>query len=442
LKSIFQQALNSTGKAEKPNHELAVQVLSLQDRAIGLDFGERPADASRNSLFDLLHSRLASQAMQLSVKFTNWVHELVDDSSAGVQAARFSADAGRNYLRDLIGSLRKEVHEIHKRQIEARIQLTSPSQWGDSLKSSWWSTRRSQQYELLENRVVEQGLACLEELVLVCVQLQLQSIEAQACAVIDRLTCFEHDLKQLERRIAMQKAAATEAKADAPTGYDVAFRNLLLEHRPRLVQELRREIDAEVLTGPRKLRRFLIPGSSLDHQLWEPLQQHARQIVLNSMRQVLLILLRHGKPTDDKMALNLDAVVESHLKEPLQIGRDGSRERAVVIVPTDESAGQLQRRLQRFEQHVTAVSAATNNVTVCREAEAVPVFQLAEQIALHQPVLMQLAENLASRTDVPWEPLTAPQGTSTVEPELNPVGEKISATVCLGEIDEIPPSET
>lgn len=68
---MFQQAMQA-GKTDKSGHELASLVLSLQDRAIGLDFGERPNDPNRNTLFDLLHSRLASQAMQLAAKFTTW----------------------------------------------------------------------------------------------------------------------------------------------------------------------------------------------------------------------------------------------------------------------------------------------------------------------------------------------------------------------------------
>lgn len=87
-----------------------------------------------------------------------------------MEAARCAAESGRNYLNDLVGSMAKEIHEIHKQQIESRIMLTSPSHWGDALKtSSWWSSRRAQQQqqqqEMLEQRLVGHGLMCLEELV-------------------------------------------------------------------------------------------------------------------------------------------------------------------------------------------------------------------------------------------------------------------------------------
>lgn len=441
LKLMIQEALDASAGPKSSDQEFTSFVLSLQDRTIGLDFGERSNDPSRNSLFDLLHSRLASQAMQLAAKFTNWVHELVDDSEAGVEAARLAADAGRSYVRDLTASLTKEIHAVHQQQTESRIRLVSQAQAAEPQKSSrWWrNSNKAYQQELVENGLIEHGLLCLEELVLVCVQMQLHAVEAQATAVIDKLLCFGHELKQFAQRYRDEQttpeAAGAAGDAEMPPEGEQAVQQLLLEHRPRLVQELRRKIDQHVLSGPKKLQRFLDQPNSFDQQLGDPLLQHARQVVLNAMRQVLLILLRHGDSQRSATDINLDALLTEYLSEPWELGGNAP-ERTVVVVPDEASADPLERRLSAAGFPVHAVSAPSNNIAICREAAATDMNEIVQQIALHQPALIKLSENLHSRTDVTWEPIRQPQShkpaSDDAEP-LPPADSDFADTLCLNQ---------
>ncbi len=415
LRSMFQQALDAKRKNNVSELELAALVLSLQDRTIGLDIGERSQDTSRNTLFDLLHSRLASQAMQLSAKFTTWVHDLVDHPDAGVEAARRAAEAGRNYIHDLVGGIAKEIRERHKKHIESRILLTSQARVSESQKAGrWWPLGGSPNFQMLENRLVEHGVLCLDELVLACVQLQLQSIEAQASATIDKLIQFGHELKQFGTRFASEADEADAMDGDAAVNYERSLRQLLVSHRLRLGKELRRRMDQDVFKGPKKLQQFLSQRGSLEQDLRTLIQDNARQVVLQSLRQVLLILLQHGKSSGD--ALDLDAVLKAHLQEPLTLGRkDGDQ--VHMVVPSEASADQVERRMEAVGYHVHAVSAPCNNISVCRESTGNSAYDLANQIAMNQPALIQLADALRSRTDVAWELLS---DSRTQEPAVVP----------------------
>jgi serine/threonine protein kinase len=430
LKLMYQGALQSHGKETPSEPKLAALVLSLQDRVIGLDFGERQCVASRNTLFDMLHSRLGSQAMQLSAKFTNWVHDLVDHPDARVEGARYAAEAGRNYIHDLVGVVAKEMRAIHKRQIESRILLTSPEKGAEGEKSGWWRAQRGATHEKpLEDRLLEHGMLCFEELILACVQLQLQSIEAQASAVIDKLVLFAHELKQFGARFEPEPDDGARDNAANPLEYEHALQQLLLSHQHYLVKELRRRIDEEVLKGPKKLQRFLSDGGAFDQQLREPLQYHARQIVLESLRHALLIQLRRGKGAEGADAFNLDSVLASHLQEPLKLGSPEG-EQAYVVVPSDSAVAHVKRRLEALGHHVQAVAAPSNNIAVCRESPANSLRDLIQQVAEHRTQLIQLADHLRSRVDVAWEPLHG-----SVQPETPGAG---ALDAILGDGAEFP----
>lgn len=431
LHSLFAEAQRAVGEGEKPDQEIAGLVIALQDRAIGLDFGERLEDHSRNTLFDLLHSRLASQAMQIAARFTDWVNHLIDNPDAGVDAARHAAEAGRNSIRDLIGVLGKEIRELQKRQTNSRIALTAPAAPGDAPRSGrGWLLRRGNAREGLAERLVEHGLSSFEELLYLLVQWQLRAIEAHASAAIDQIICMWQELKHLGKQIGSEDLSSSPADCGQPTNYEIALRKLLLDHRSRLIRELRSRVEHDVLVGSQKLQRLLQQRGSYDQVLGVPLRRLARQVVLQSMQQVLIILLQQHAQTAGNEAIDLDAALSEILSEPWTL-TSGERQRAVLVAPKAVSLPTFRSQTSRALPSIPVVSAQTNSIAVCRECRDVAIPGLIQAIAHGQTALVAVAANLHARIDVEWHAPPVLTSASTTPDAAPAVWSDVPQTVPL-----------
>ncbi len=431
LHSLFSEAAKALGSDDQPDHEIAALVVALQDRAIGLDFGERPEDHSRNTLFDLLHSRLASQAMQIAARFTSWVSDLIDSPDAGVDAARHAAEAGRNSVRDLIGVLGKEIRGLQKQQTNSRIALTTPPAPGEAAKSGrGWLLRRGNARAALEEKLVEHGHSSFEELLYVLVQWQLRAIEANASAAIDQLISMWQELKHLGKRIGAEELSTTPADNAQPTGYELALRRLLMDHRPRLIRELRSRMEQDVLSGSRKLQRFLQQRGSYDQALGIPLRRIARQVVLQSMQQVLMILLQQHAQSAANEAVDIDAALSEILNEPWTLTA-GGRQRAVLIVPKSVKLTSFQSQTSRDTPRAPIVPAQTNSLAICRESRDATIPALIQAITHGQEALVAVAANLHARIDVEWHAPAALSGSNRGADPAPAVWTEVPQTVPL-----------
>jgi len=400
LQALFSEALKSVDE-DAPDHEVARMAIALQDRAIGLDFGERPAESPRNSLYDLLNSRLASQAMPIAARFIGWVCDLVDQPQGGVDAALHAAEAGRNRIRDLIMTLGKEIQDGQTQQTHSRILLTSPPGPDSAAKSSrGWLFRRSNSRAAVAERLIEHGLCTFNDLLDVLVQCQIRAVEAIVTVVIDQLLIMWQELKQLGKRINLASDAAN-SDSGLPTIYEQSMRRSLLEHRSRLVEELRARIEQEVLTGPRKLQRYLQQRCSYDQAIGEPLRHHARQVVLRSINQLLCSMLKHHSQGLGDQDLKIDATLEEILRQPWMMD-GGDDERAVLVVPNETSESTFRNRMSPNLLRMSIVPAPTNNVTVCRERRQTTIQEVIQSITQGQKAMVTVAANLFTRIDVEW----------------------------------------
>ncbi len=400
LQTQFAEAVKAVSD-DVPDHEVARLTLAMQDQVIGLDFGERPQDSPKNTLFDLLHSRLASQAMPIAARYIGWVCELIDQPSGGVDVARQAAEAGRNCLRDLISVMGKGIRERQTQQTNSRIRLSSPPGPDDAAKSNrGWLLRRSNPRAALAEGLIQHGLCSFEELVEVLVQWQLRTIEANLSAVIDQLLSMWQELKQLGKRIASDSETHDSASAP-PTPYEQSLRKLLLEHRPRLVQELHSRVEQHILVGPKKLQRLLQQRCSYEQVLGDPLRFHARKVVLHSIEQILCTILRHSSQGLDNQDLEIDGPLSQLLQSPWALD-EGTTERAVLMVPKDTGDSSFQSRTAPHLPRVPILTAQTNNVTLCRQRGQAPLQRVILSIAQGHPELLSVATNLLTRIDVEW----------------------------------------
>ncbi|MBS0202961.1 MAG: protein kinase [Planctomycetes bacterium] len=405
LKAQFSEAIKAVSD-DVPDHEVARLTIALQDQAIGLDFGERPSGAHGNTLFDMLYSRLASQAMPIAARYINWVCDLIDQPTGGVDAARFAAEAGRDCIRDLISILGKQTRERQTQQTNSRILLTSPPSPEDVAKASrGWRLRRVNTREPLAEKLIQHGLCSFDELVDVLVHLQLRSIEANLSSVIDQLLSMWQELSQFGNRLRSEINSDTDA--GLPSRYERALRKWLLEHRPQLVHQLRTRVEHDILSGPRKLQRFLQQRCSYEETLGGPLRKHARRVVLNSMDQLLCIVLQHDSQATDGHELEINAALSEILSEPWTLnGGGGEGERAVLVVPAGTGKTTFQVRKIPNMPLLPIVSARTNNVAVCRERRQTPIQDVIQAIAHGQESVVTVAANLHTRIDVEWRTST------------------------------------
>lgn len=385
-----------------PDHELASLVIALQDRAIGLDFGERPVDNARNTLFDVLNSRLTSQAMPIAGRFVDWVCKLIDEPLFGVDAARRAADAGRNCIRELIGALSKQIQERQTRLTNKRIQLTTPSGLETTINASrGWLQRRANQRASLAHELTDLGLDSFDELLDMLVQSQLRAIESNFSIAIDELTHMFLELEQLGLRISSEIASTNSGSGNAPE-YELLLQKQLLDRRPQLIQELRAQVDERVFTGPKKLQRYFRLHCSYDQEIGDPLRDHARRVVLKSIKQILCSSL--GKPSQnhDQRDIKVDAILSGMLQKQWALA-GGKSERAAIIVPEEVSEAAIQNVTSAGQNHVSILPGRTNNVSVCRERAYATIEEVIHSITEGQSKLLEVAANLHTRIDVEWK---------------------------------------
>ncbi len=209
------------------------------------------------------------------------------------------------------------------------------------------------------------------------------------------------------------------------------MRKLLLEHRPRLVQELCTSVERDLFAGPKKLQRFLQLRCSYEQALGEPLRRHARHVVLHSIDQVLCTILRHNSQKLDSHELSIDGPISKLLQTPWPID-EGSTESTALMVPADTGESTFHSRTSPELRRVPIVAARTNNVALCRERRGAPIRQVIHAVAHGQAELLNVAANLLTRIDVEWN---TPSNSLPVASFSEPVAASLSdvpRTVPLG----------
>ena len=401
LQTQFAEAVKSIND-DVPIHEVARLAIAWQDRAIGLDFGERPIDNPGTNLSDLLHSRLASQAMPIAARYIAWVCDLIDQPTGGVDAARHAAEAGRDCIREMISVLGKEIQERQTQQTSSRIQIMSPPRPDEAVKSSrGWLSRRSDPRVALAEKVIEHGLSSFEELLEFLVHSQLRAIEANLLSVIDHLLNMWHELNQLGKRMGSE-AAATNSDRGLPTPYERSLQKWLQDHRPLLAQALRTRIEQDILAGPKKLQRYLQHRCSYEEVLGDPLRHHARQIVMHSIDYVLCSALQQNSKGLDSHDLEINATLSLILREAWTL-EGGEEELAALVVPAETSGSAFRGRTLSDLPRVSIVAAPTNSVAICRVRCQATIRGVIQSITHGQDELLTVAANLHCRNDVEWK---------------------------------------
>ena len=292
LQVLFSEALKAVDE-DAPDHEVARIVIAMQDR--------HRARSSVNDLRITLAIRcstsesatdLAGDADRGSVY---WLGVRPGRSTAGGCRCRPPCCGSRSELHPRPDhALGKQIQERQTQQTQSRILLTSPPGPDAAAKKQ----SRFGCFEIvpiharqwLSGKLIEHGLCTFNDLLDVLVQCQIRAVEAIVTVVIDQLLIMWQELNQLGKRINLASDAAN-SDSGLPTIYEQSMRRSLLEHRSRLVDELRTRIEQEVLTGPRKLQRYLEQRCSYDQAIGVPLRHHARQVVLRSINQLLCSML-------------------------------------------------------------------------------------------------------------------------------------------------------
>ena len=398
LMRSFAEARNSS-RGGLPDHELASVAVTLQDRVIGLDFGERPADQNQNTLYESMKPRLTSQAMPIASKLVGWICDLVDHPTGGIDAARSAAEAARNCIRDLTSGLRDRIQERQLLITKMRIKLTTPA--GADLvgkKHLGWLSRRPDPHAMVSGKVIELGLFSFNELLDRLVYSQLHVIETNVSIVLDQLIFMDQGLKQLAKRMGNEFASATSG-TESIQHDDRSLSHRLLEVRHRLATELRNGFEQSVLEGPKKLQRFLWQRCSFDEVLGDPLKTLARQVVLRRINQMLCTALDNRSDEGDCRGMNVELALTKILSEPWRVD-GGTDERTLLIIPASaiEAAANM-----TLPPDVSVMPAETNTIAVYRERQHLTISEVIASLTRGQATLVDVAANLHTRIDVNWQ---------------------------------------
>ena len=161
-------------------------------------------------------------------------------------------------------------------------------------------------------------------------QTQLRAIEALMVSVVDHLLTMWYDLNQLGKRISSEISNGA-TNSSVVTQYERLLHKWLVDHRPLMVQALRSRMEQEVLTGPKKLQRFLQQRCCFEESLGGPLRLQARQVVLQSIDLVLSSTLRRDSRSLAIPGLDVAAAITKILNEPWKWGSAEGERTALVL---------------------------------------------------------------------------------------------------------------
>lgn len=427
LRGLMQEALRSEKTTGNSLEDKARVAITLLNQLTGQPGADCEAAEQAGRLCDALQTRLTSQSMQLFAQIGSWAQSLLDDPNCGVDGARYAAETVRSRIRDLLATLARKLHFAQEAEAAARLALTTASPDAASGRSGQrWSLFRSRPDGQLAQNLVHYGTLRLEVLVLTSVHRQLRLIESHTTTLIDRLLVLWTDLKQLTEKLASPvergwepfstngSLAPERLALERESGHvgttspsEQYLSSRLRDRRSAMVRELQRRLESDRPRAPGMLQRLLEQRTDLS-QLSSAIRRHARQVVLQTISQLITATIEHQPAASlDNTRLDIAAVASEAVETPWNFPGE-RQERVLVVVP--EAAPSAFRPPNRWAtaNGVTVVPGRTSGIAICRELERVPLQTFADTFIHGQQIYRELAENLHTRTDVEWQPFPAP----------------------------------
>ena len=362
-------------------------------------FGALGADletSSMSPLHSVLADRQAQIAAPLGPQLRDWLLALPEEPSVRIYGGQWCAKWFRAHLKNLVEKSRDMRIQIglQLRNIEQKLALAAKS----VAKNKDPESSPEAQF-LLHCQLRMYQLAAH-------VTMQFaQNVAGYVSQAHDQL----HDLGRDVKHLADQFAISEQPPADAVELAALA--------------QLGRDEEASAFTLDKHFQehvfaaagfRAVLQGGEQRHKLLLQLRHEARQVVLNSLRQVNLSTLVHELGKTDatgtsKLGNEIDAAQPwlqraGGERRLLYVrGPDSGRDSRLELTP--EAISSLVGHSQ-FQQLPAVVSTDVSQIVFCYEIGNVPLVHAAAQLIDHRPSYAEAASRLHARTDISWQEIS------------------------------------
>lgn len=362
-------------------------------------FGALGADLESSSvspLHSVLAARQAQIAAPLGPQLRDWLLAMPEDPAVRIYGGQWCAKWFRAHLKNL-------AEKAREMRIQIGLQLSNIEQ---KLALAAKSVAKNKDAE--SSPEAQFLLHCQLRLYQLAAHVTMQFAQNLASYVSqahDQL----HDLGRDVKHLADQFAISEQSSADA---VELAA-----------LTQLRRDEEASALTLDKHFQenvfsaagfRAVLLGGEQRRRLLLQLRHEARQVVLNSLRQVNLSTLVHELGKTDasgtsKLRNEIDAA------QPWLQRAGGERRLMYVSGPgssrdsgppsTPETISSLVG-YARFQELPAIVSTDVSQIVFCYEIGNVPLVHAAAKLIDNRPSYAEAASRLHARTDISWQELS------------------------------------
>ncbi|MBL8848757.1 MAG: protein kinase [Planctomycetaceae bacterium] len=409
LQQFFQQFCSEAGERGLLRQQVVDSAVRSVDRLLGED-PDIEADQTATLQVEL-RNRLAECAGTMASWLSARVRELVDQSDAGIAAARSATSA----LASQIAELRSELERRRKSSAETAAQVLQTLLQGPPAQAptgfALFKRRQVAPPAIPQSdELAVYAARRLDDARLKALQSFLDTITSQVGGLTDQLNQLSRELSALSTEFPDPEPVTETARFAGPEtqSFVERIRHALVQRREAIALAVHEEIGRSVLTGDQKLQRYVGVRSELHGVLKAPMAVAARRVVNDFIRQTTLEwIAESARESEAGNQAACGRLVQEFLTE--RKSRTNAVLDPVLVLAPDSVEPRVLSSAFASCKGARLVPARTNGITVFAEIAPRPLEDVADSLIQGQELYRQLAQKLHTREDVDWSPLPPPR---------------------------------
>jgi hypothetical protein len=388
---VRRQLQRATEDGASPPGEFVITL----DRLLGPRLADDPQSPSPTTASESAVGRAVDALSEKrGAAVRDWLFELADMPTGGVQAAQCAADWFAQHLKSLEKEVRESAHEL--RQQLARYELPWAAHVANGGRGALGRGRKADADG--EEQLLAYALLRGKDFSLRCLFRLLSGLSRQIGAAGD-------ELRQLRRELSVlaDQFPPPPGIPDAGSGKLESVLRCVAEELEAMLDGLAGELSKDVLRelcGEALGLRSFLQQPELRTALPAVLRRHARRIVQQALSEIDVgrLLL---EPSQDDSPSRLKECLDA--AEPALLAECGGARRLLVFLPRGSDEKDLQAALHN-DFPVAPMMAADDDgdVVFVVEAQEVSLSRAAAALVRQRPDLPEVAARVRTRRDVDW----------------------------------------
>jgi eukaryotic-like serine/threonine-protein kinase len=376
------------------NHASEAAQLQAIDRLFGTDERRGDIDHQKISLLGQPAEAIVEPLSEkLRTEIRRWLTGRLDDPGERLVGARQAANRIGEHCRQIQNDLGRLRQAATRRAIELRGEVTATG--------SLTMRGEDQHTTLVWPRVADYFRVRLDQVAIWAAEYAVKVLLSDSKIIADELTTLGREVEQIA--MAVERTANSDLAMTGSTNPTRAA-SVLSEKLPRIVAQVDMRLQTEYIQTHGGLLKLIMQGGRPRAQLTAKLQDLSRQVVQDSLAGENLLEAGFG---EDGTRPNNELRMGLASATPSLLAFGGTR-RTLAIVP-GESNERLDpnRIVQTLGIPATSIHGANNCLTLCVEADRLPLERVALELVQRRKDRVEFAGRVHCRTDIVWTPLVA-----------------------------------